>query len=87
MASGILSPTHLLVVLIVALIVLGPKRLPGAGKALGQGLREFKDSISGNETAQLSTAAVLPGMSEVATPEPAAAVVQASAPETVAETV
>jgi sec-independent protein translocase protein TatA len=47
MTTGILSPTHLLVVLVVALIVLGPKRLPGAGKALGQGLREFKDSISG----------------------------------------
>jgi sec-independent protein translocase protein TatA len=47
MASGILSPTHLLVVLVVALIVLGPKRLPGAGRALGQGLREFKDSIGG----------------------------------------
>lgn len=47
MASGILSPMHLLVVLLVALIVLGPKRLPGAGRALGHGLREFKDSISG----------------------------------------
>ncbi|HWC86055.1 MAG TPA: twin-arginine translocase TatA/TatE family subunit [Solirubrobacteraceae bacterium] len=47
MPTGILSPTHLLVVLVVALIVLGPKRLPGAGRALGQGLREFKDSITG----------------------------------------
>jgi sec-independent protein translocase protein TatA len=38
---------HLLIVLVVALLVLGPKRLPGAGRALGHGLREFKDSISG----------------------------------------
>lgn len=89
MTSGILSPTHLLVVLVVALIVLGPKRLPGAGKALGQGLREFKDSISGNaaveEPAQLSSAAVLPGATELSSPEPAAAVVHTSTPEAVGE--
>ena len=48
MPTGILSPMHLLIVLVVALVVLGPKRLPGAGKALGQGLREFKDSITGS---------------------------------------
>ena len=47
MLTDILQPTHLLIVLAVALVVLGPKRLPGAGRALGQGLREFKDSISG----------------------------------------
>jgi sec-independent protein translocase protein TatA len=49
MPTGILSPTHLLVVLVVALIVLGPRRLPAAGKALGQSIREFKDSITGHE--------------------------------------
>ena len=69
MTSGILSPTHLLVVLVVALIVLGPKRLPGAGKALGQGLREFKDSISGatplDEPAAIPAAPSLFGGSEV----------------------
>jgi sec-independent protein translocase protein TatA len=69
MASGILSPTHLLVVLVVALIVLGPKRLPGAGRALGQGLREFKDSISGvaldSHQGQLPSAASLLGGSDV----------------------
>jgi sec-independent protein translocase protein TatA len=43
---------HLLIVLVVALVVLGPKRLPGAGKALGHGLREFKDSISGLSPAE-----------------------------------
>jgi sec-independent protein translocase protein TatA len=45
--TDILQPTHLLLVLVVALLVLGPKRLPDAGRALGQGLREFKSSISG----------------------------------------
>jgi sec-independent protein translocase protein TatA len=43
-----IGPTELIIVLIIALIVLGPKRLPEAGKALGRGMREFKDSISGD---------------------------------------
>jgi sec-independent protein translocase protein TatA len=43
-----IGPTELIIVLIIALIVLGPKRLPEAGKALGRGMREFKDSLSGD---------------------------------------
>ena len=39
--------TELIIVLVIALIVLGPKRLPEAGRSLGRGLREFKDSLSG----------------------------------------
>jgi sec-independent protein translocase protein TatA len=46
MLTSILQPTHLIVVL-VALLVLGPKRLPEAGRALGQGLKEFRSSVSG----------------------------------------
>lgn len=38
---------ELLVILVIALVVLGPKRLPEAGRALGKGMREFKDSVSG----------------------------------------
>lgn len=38
---------ELLVVLIIALIVFGPKRLPELGRSLGKGIREFKGSISG----------------------------------------
>jgi sec-independent protein translocase protein TatA len=49
MFTGLLQPTHLIILLAVALIFLGPKRLPDAGRALGQGLKEFKDSI-GHET-------------------------------------
>jgi len=45
MFTGLLQPTHLIILLGVALIFLGPKRLPDAGRALGQGLREFKASI------------------------------------------
>lgn len=39
----------LLVILIVALLVFGPKRLPEIGRSLGKGMREFKDSISGQD--------------------------------------
>jgi sec-independent protein translocase protein TatA len=39
---------ELIVLLIIALIVLGPKKLPDAGRALGNGMREFKESISGD---------------------------------------
>jgi sec-independent protein translocase protein TatA len=49
MLTSILEPSHLLLILVVALLVLGPKRLPDAGRALGQGLREFKASISDHE--------------------------------------
>ncbi len=46
MFSGIGFP-ELLIVLVIALIVLGPKKLPEVGRSLGRGMREFKDSISG----------------------------------------
>ncbi len=41
------GPMELIIVLVIALIVLGPKRLPEAGRSIGRGMREFKDSISG----------------------------------------
>jgi sec-independent protein translocase protein TatA len=44
---GLENPVHLLVVAVVALLVLGPKRLPEVGRAIGQGLREFKQSVAG----------------------------------------
>jgi sec-independent protein translocase protein TatA len=49
MFGEILQPTHLLLILAVALLVLGPKRLPQAGRSLGQGLREFRASIGGGQ--------------------------------------
>jgi sec-independent protein translocase protein TatA len=42
----------LVVILIVALLVFGPKRLPEMGRSLGKGMREFKDSISGKDDAR-----------------------------------
>ena len=43
-----IGPTELIAVLIIALVVLGPNKLPEVGKSLGKGMREFKDSISGS---------------------------------------
>ena len=42
-----LGPMEMLLVLGLALLVLGPKRLPDAGRAMGRGLREFKDAVTG----------------------------------------
>jgi sec-independent protein translocase protein TatA len=41
---------EMLVILVIGLIVLGPKRLPEAGKSLGKGMREFKDSLAGGSS-------------------------------------
>jgi sec-independent protein translocase protein TatA len=42
-----IGPVELIVVLVIALLILGPKRLPDAGRSLGRGMREFKDSLTG----------------------------------------
>jgi sec-independent protein translocase protein TatA len=47
--GDILQPTHLIFVLVIALLVLGPKRLPEVGRSLGKGLRDFKSAINGEE--------------------------------------
>lgn len=45
MLEGLLQPQHLLVILVVALFVLGPKKLPELGQGLAKGIRAFKDGI------------------------------------------
>jgi sec-independent protein translocase protein TatA len=42
-----IGPLELVIVLVIVLVIFGPKRLPGLGRSLGQGMREFKDSITG----------------------------------------
>lgn len=44
-----IGPMELVVVLIIALVVLGPKRLPDAGRSLGASVRNFKDSLGGGD--------------------------------------
>lgn len=69
MVGDLLQPTHLLFVLVVALLVLGPKRLPEVGRALGRGLRDFRSAISGEEpTERTISPAEAPEATPTATP-------------------
>lgn len=58
----LLTPTHLILVLVVALLVFGPRKLPELGKGLGEGLKGFKDGIKGGPdvTKQQETSVVPP---------------------------
>jgi sec-independent protein translocase protein TatA len=47
--DGLLQPAHLLVILGIALLFFGPKKLPELGKGLGEGLRGFKEAMSAGE--------------------------------------
>jgi sec-independent protein translocase protein TatA len=59
---GWIGPWELLILLFVVLLVFGPKRLPEAGRSLGRGIREFKNSITGNDDK--------PDFGELEAPEP-----------------
>jgi sec-independent protein translocase protein TatA len=71
MLTGILQPTHLIVILLVALIILGPKRLPDAGRALGEGLREFRHSITAGHDSnpEISASPAVPQQQDPPRPE------------------
>ncbi len=43
------GPLELMVILVIALIVLGPSKLPDAARSVGKGMREFKESLSGDD--------------------------------------
>ena len=65
--------TDLIVILVIVLLIFGPKRLPGLGKHLGQGMREFKDSITGEHKDDQPEARPELTSASASTPEPAAA--------------
>ena len=44
-----IGPLEIIIVLVIVLIIFGPKRLPDLGRSMGKGMREFKDSVTGNE--------------------------------------
>lgn len=90
MIGDILQPTHLLFVLVIALIVLGPKRLPEVGRSLGRGLRDFRSAISGQDQDQPQEmvqqlqggeAPVAPSEQAVTTAAPEQATATAAPPE------
>jgi sec-independent protein translocase protein TatA len=51
----ILQPTHLLLLLVVALFVLGPRRLPSAARSMGKGMRDFRSALSMEESRPAKT--------------------------------
>jgi len=63
-----IGPTEIILLLLVALLLFGAKRLPEIGKSLGTGMREFKDSVSGTTTKPTTTE--LPVPTPEATPAP-----------------
>jgi sec-independent protein translocase protein TatA len=73
--GDILQPTHLLFILVIALIVLGPKRLPEVGKSLGKGLRDFRSALRENDPRedllQLNEQTMAPIQASAPVPQPA----------------
>ena len=72
-----IGPLEIVIVLIIVLVIFGPKRLPDLGRSLGKGMREFKDSVTGKDEddelppAVDSTAKAEPARAEASEPEPA----------------
>jgi sec-independent protein translocase protein TatA len=76
---GWIGPWELAILLVVVLLVFGPKRLPEMGKSLGKGMREFKDGISGKndqDDEKRASHAELPASSLAASVEEPAAPVR-----------
>lgn len=65
-----LTPTHLLFILIIALLVLGPGKLPQTGAALGRATRDFRAALDGKEDLGHAQGSSLPASGQSATPEP-----------------
>jgi sec-independent protein translocase protein TatA len=59
------GPLEIIIILVIVLIVFGPKRLPDLGRSLGRGMREFKDSVTGKDKDELPE-----GSAEAEKPEP-----------------
>ena len=55
---------EMLIVLVIALVILGPKKLPDAGRSLGQGMRSFKDAITGGDKDDAVVVETIPARTE-----------------------
>ncbi len=68
---GWISPWEIILLVFILLIIFGPKRLPGLGKSLGQGMRNFKDGITGKDGGTERPAAIEPPSRDEPAPESA----------------
>lgn len=59
-----IGPLEIILVVVVLLIIFGPKRLPSLGKSLGTGMREFKESITGEDKHEQTDAAGRPALTQ-----------------------
>lgn len=71
--TGLTQPWHIILILMIALLLFGGRRLPEIGRSLGSGMREFKDSIGGHHPASTSE--------QLAPPDTTALVSQPTEPE------
>ena len=62
--TGWTSPTHIILLLLIALLLFGAKRLPEIGRSLGTGMREFKDSVTGTSPPEQQTQQLPPPPAE-----------------------
>lgn len=76
---GALSPLHLVIVLVVALLVLGPGKLPETGAALGRAIREFRNAVDGTADAVAAVSAGVPIDPSTPGPVPAQPVLDSQA--------
>ncbi len=68
---GSIGPTEIILLLLVALLLFGAKRLPEIGRSLGSGMREFKDSVTGNTKPEPHEMTQLPvGTQDTTAPAP-----------------
>ena len=80
MGTGLVTPVHLIFLLLLALLLFGAKRLPEIGRSLGTGMREFKDSVTSHDD-KVEARSELPPPAAVPAP-PAAPAAAPAAPET-----
>lgn len=70
MFDNLLKPEHLIIILVIALLLFGPSKLPGLGKGLGEAFRGFKEGIKGTDTSDAAIRQETASKSETAPPPP-----------------
>jgi sec-independent protein translocase protein TatA len=78
MGAGILQPGHLLIILVIALLIFGPGKLPELGSSLGRGIREFKRTVEGTDDHAPASTATLPASAPAGGNAPAASAAPAA---------